>query len=215
MQIKDHYKTLGITPQATLQEIKTAYRRLAHQYHPDKNTGDQYATHYFHDIREAYEILSHPKRRVVYDEERWLSGYAQKQKPVVITPAWIYNECLKLAHHMSAVDTYRMSQAALYEYTLLLLSDTHLAILNKVADKEINKQILREMLRALNGMQYRYFHDISGRLTMLAGDNTILLLQIDRELARKAREMQWQRIKPWMILMVALLLCVFMFLYIR
>ncbi len=215
MQVKDHYKTLGIAPQATLQEIKAAYRRLAHQYHPDKNAGDRYAAHYFHEIREAYEILSDQERRAVYNDERWLAGYARQQKPVSVTPAGIYNECVKLANHVSSMDTYRMSQTALHEYTLLLLSDAHLAILNRATDMELNRKILRIMLQTLKGMEYRYFQDISGRLTVLAGSDQNLQEQIGQELHRKANEKRWVIIKPWVILLTALLLCIFMFLYMR
>ncbi|KAK0748844.1 hypothetical protein B0T21DRAFT_357372 [Apiosordaria backusii] len=64
---KDYYKILGIDKNATEQEIKKAYRKLAIVHHPDKNPGDSQAEARFKDISEAYENLSDPQKRERYD----------------------------------------------------------------------------------------------------------------------------------------------------
>jgi len=215
MRIRDHYKTLEVHPQATLQEIKKAYRRLAHRYHPDKNAANAWAGRHFHEIREAYEVLSHPKRRAAYDEERWLAGYARNKKPEAVTPAWIYNECLRLASHMTTVDTYRMSREALYAYAELLLSDTHMAILQRAGEAELNARIAEEVLRAVKDLQYRYFKELVIRLELLAGEDDSLRQRIERELQRKKKDARWHRYKPWLIVSIAVLLCLLMFFYAR
>src|SRR5256884_8192911 len=66
-QYKDYYKTLGVPRTVTDKEIKSAYRRLARQYHPDVNK-DPKATERFKLINEAYEVLSDPKKRSKYDQ---------------------------------------------------------------------------------------------------------------------------------------------------
>src|SRR5438445_7988059 len=66
-QYKDHCQTLGVARTATEKEIKSAYRRLARQYHPDVNK-DPKATDRFKLINEAYEVLSDPKKRTKYDQ---------------------------------------------------------------------------------------------------------------------------------------------------
>lgn len=64
---RDLYEVLGISRNASQDEIKKAYRKLALQYHPDKNPGDKQAEEKFKEIAEAYAILSDPNKRVRYD----------------------------------------------------------------------------------------------------------------------------------------------------
>src|ERR671914_203332 len=66
-QVKDPYRTLGVARKASDEEIKKAYRKLARQYHPDRNAGDKSAEERFKEVQEAYSILSDPDKRKAYD----------------------------------------------------------------------------------------------------------------------------------------------------
>ncbi|OGW35693.1 MAG: molecular chaperone DnaJ [Nitrospirae bacterium GWD2_57_9] len=65
---KDYYQLLGVHKNATDAELKRAYRRLAHEFHPDKNPGDKAAEDKFKEINEAYEVLSDGQKRAYYDQ---------------------------------------------------------------------------------------------------------------------------------------------------
>lgn len=67
MEFKDYYKILGVDKNATQDDIKRAYRKLAMKYHPDRNPGDKSAEEKFKEITEANEVLSDPEKRKKYD----------------------------------------------------------------------------------------------------------------------------------------------------
>ena len=64
---KNYYELLGVSKTATDDELKSAFRKLARQYHPDLHPGDEVAANKFKDINEAYETLSDPQKRAEYD----------------------------------------------------------------------------------------------------------------------------------------------------
>src|SRR5215470_5012068 len=64
---RDYYEVLGVARECTAVELKSAYRKLALQYHPDRNPGDHQAEDRFKEASEAYEVLSDPEKRARYD----------------------------------------------------------------------------------------------------------------------------------------------------
>ena len=83
MSKRDYYEILGVCKSCTADEIKKAYRKVAMQYHPDRNPGDKAAEEKFKEAAEAYEILSDTDKRAQYDRYghagvssngRWTSG---------------------------------------------------------------------------------------------------------------------------------------------
>jgi curved DNA-binding protein len=68
MEYKDYYKILGVARDASADDIRSAFRKLAMQYHPDRNPGDKQAEERFKEINEAYQVLSDPQKRSRYDQ---------------------------------------------------------------------------------------------------------------------------------------------------
>jgi len=68
MATNDYYRTLGVPRNASEQEIKTAFRKMALKYHPDRNQGNKDSESQFKEIGEAYEVLSTPEKRRIYDQ---------------------------------------------------------------------------------------------------------------------------------------------------
>lgn len=74
---KDFYSILGVSREASAEEIKKAYRKLARQHHPDKNPGDAAAEKRFKDVSEAHSVLSDPEQRQQYDAIRAMGSGAR------------------------------------------------------------------------------------------------------------------------------------------
>src|SRR3954469_18379219 len=67
MSKRDYYEVLGVSRTVSETEVKSAFRKLAMTYHPDKNPGDKTAELKFKEINEAYQVLSDPQKRAAYD----------------------------------------------------------------------------------------------------------------------------------------------------
>ena len=78
MEYKDYYEILGVPRKASKEDIKKAYRKLALQYHPDRNPNDKSAEDKFKEVNEAYQVLSDVQKRAHYDQLG--SAYSQYQR---------------------------------------------------------------------------------------------------------------------------------------
>lgn len=210
--MKDYYRILEVPARAQLPDIKKAYRRLALQYHPDKNTSP-FAAARFHELHEAYNTLSNPDKRRRYDEERWLSGMGNRMHEHIITAEWIWHEAAKLHKHVTQVDTYRMSHGALRDYILLLLSDAHTAVLLQHADDTLNHKIINEILLSTVKLKASYQQEVMARLVQIANGNEELITDINTILQRRIKAEQNKTMLPYMVIAITILLCLFMYLY--
>lgn len=214
MQLKDHYKTLGVKPSAPQTEIKKAYRTLAVKYHPDKNPDSALCEVQFKEVNEAYSILSDSRKRAHYDEERWLSGMGQKTSyNEGVTPSWLKKVCVELNTSLAQMDTHRISQGTLQAYMMMILADAHLGILHTENDTTTNRHIVGELLKASDRLEYGRLHDVLSTLHIVAGNDTDAAQMISGYSAERKRQDMRERMFPFIVLGVTLALCAFMYFY--
>jgi len=212
--MKDYYKILGVKPAATLPEIKKAYRALAFKYHPDKNPDSSLSEAAFKEVQEAYAVLSNAAKRAGYDDERWLMGLGSKtQYKEAVNPGWLLKICCELNTSLDTMDTHRMSQKALKAYILLILSDAHLGILEQANDPIANETIINGIIKASQKLEVKYLYEIEQRLKIIAAGNNLMLQAIDEHMENRIRKARNEKLLPYLILLITLALCVFMYLY--
>src|ERR1051326_5192819 len=73
MAQQDYYQTLGVERGASAEDLRKAYRKLARKHHPDLNPGDKAAEDRFKKVQEAYDVLSEPKKKHMYDQVGYYS----------------------------------------------------------------------------------------------------------------------------------------------
>lgn len=95
---RDYYEVLGVSKDASEDEIKKAYRKIAIKYHPDRNPGDKVAEEKFKEAAEAYDVLHDPQKRQQYDQfgfmVRWAAEPEVSEADSAADSAWTtYSRC--------------------------------------------------------------------------------------------------------------------------
>jgi len=196
-----------------LEEIKKSFRKLAHEFHPDKNPDNAFAEAHFREIQEAYHVLSHEERRRLYDHERWLSGRFAKNA-LVLKPEYLLDDLYKLNAHLREIDVYRMNRELLYRYLLFMLSDEKVAIIEKRAQAPVRQGIAREILKAMQLLPGFFALEIISRIQLiLNGEDEEILKELEMVTRKVQREQRLQRYLPWLIAALTLFICVAMYLF--
>jgi curved DNA-binding protein CbpA len=209
---KDYYSILQISPQASLQDIKQAYRKLAKQYHPDKNANDPGAAAQFSQVKEAYEVLTNPDKKEKYLQERWYNdSLGRKRTSPVITPVNVLRECLDLERYVSTLDTHRMNHEGLYEYIRELFSDDTMAILQQSADASINRQIITTSLAAIKPLKYHFARLLIPGMLKLAGNDNVSVEKIQQYQQFRIKKEFFEKYKIVLIILATALICLLIF----
>lgn len=216
MHLKDYYGILEIETSATLPEIKKAYRKLAHQFHPDKNQKDPYASAQFAEIKEAYEVLSNPAKKEYYLQQRWYSrSNGQRKTQDIITPVTVLKQLLELDKFVFTLDLHRMDKQGLADYIGFILSDTIIAQLIPFNEPLVNKQIIMVALRAIEPLNLKQASAIFTELYKLAGDDRESKKNIVEFLSRKIQKEKVEKYQPFVLMVIVLVICLLIWLMSR
>jgi curved DNA-binding protein CbpA len=208
MHLKDYFQILDLPPSATITDIKKAYRKMAHQLHPDKNPGDAYAANQFAEIKEAYEVLTNPAKKEYYLQQRWYEqSIGKKTKQAIITPASMVQLCVELDRHVARLDTFRMDKEGLRDYILALIPSNTIQQLKEYKEEDVNLEIIKLLLKAMEPLPLAYTSAIIQQLRLLADTNPQGLTAIDAFEKRGLQHYKTQRYSLLIIVLITALLC--------
>lgn len=206
--LKDYYKILELSPAATSSDIKKSYRRLALQFHPDKNFGNQLYEAKFKEIVEAYKVLSDVKQREAYNRNRYQYTQYKKKKPEPQnSPQTILSQTIEFRRKIALLDPHRMNKVALYQQIQHLLSRANITLLKQNNDPKLNKRIIEEILFCSRFLPSVHVEKICFQLTAIAGTDNAMYRKI-YNFSREVRiQSVWDKYKFIAAVILAILFC--------
>lgn len=209
MLSKDYYQILQVSTTSTTGEIKKAYRRLAFEFHPDKNRS-QWATDQFALIQEAYQVLSNPSERKKYDAARFFN---QQQATIVATsPEELRMMCDRLVAKIKKINPDNINRDKLVFDLEAVLSVYHIQLLEKWNDVPQNRLIIESVLYCLQYADWADCMKITHTLTQINGLDAVSLKAIASFLDGYKKRFYWNRYKIWVALLIAVFLCFLIYL---
>jgi curved DNA-binding protein CbpA len=207
MLIKDYYTILETVPSASLSEIKKAYRRLALEYHPDKKQNDSYAAARFAEIKEAYEVLTNPRKKDAYLQQRWYNqSIGSKRAQATVTPVSVLKQALELEKYVSRLDIHRMDRHGLYAYIDSLTDTDTIEKLKQFDEPGTKKEIVRLLAKSARLLSSKQFGKLKRKLLQIHEDPDTLTMT-RATLSQLQQTEKTEKYKPLVILLIVLFIC--------
>jgi molecular chaperone DnaJ len=208
---KNHYQVLDIPVNASLSEIKKAYRRLALVFHPDKHPDPMIAIPKFNEIKDAYQVLVDPTRRREYDREFQFQKYQQKEAPLASEADQVLQLCKELWVSIKKQDPFRMDQDFLYYQITQLLSSHHIRLLNNKANPILDQEIIVYLMDCSQALPFDKKRHLAQTWQMIARDNVENLARIQTYLKQAQIWSIWENYKPHLALGIAIVVCIIIY----
>ena len=204
---KDHYQTLGISPQAGPEEIRRNYRNLVKRYHPDKHPDDRAVQARFREIQEAYETLTDPLLRDSWLQERWLmasQGRNTSTEPV-LTATDILKKLLLIERGFASEDPWRSDRIMRVRKLTEFLGTDQVEILKQETGQL--DTVANTLIRCGHHLDPAGLDTLRSVMDQLlpAGHYSFSTLTQLRKEKRSAEN--WDKWKPLILLISALLAC--------
>lgn len=212
VQLKDYYKVLELTPSADRDEIKKAYRRLAHQYHPDKNGENRYAITRFAAIKEAYETLMDPAKKEEYLQLRWYAQSTGKfTTEELLTPVTILQQMIALERSSASADIHRMDKLRLQTSLHTILSEEAIITLNEFNETTLNDEVINLAVSCCRLLTHALALPILKKLERIQASVKSYDF-IKRSSASISRAENWEKKQLLFVLLAVVILCLIIWL---
>lgn len=208
---KNHYQVLDIPVNASLSEIKKAYRQLALVFHPDKHPDTMIAIPKFNEIKEAYQVLVNPSSRRDYDREFHFQKFQDKQIPLASEADEVLQLTKELWAKLKKQDPFRLDQDLLYFQMTQLLSSHNIRLLNNKGNALLDQEILQYLMDCSMALPLNKKRELAQSWQLIARNNPSNKASIQTYLKHAQIWTIWDNYKMALAIMVSILICLFIF----
>ncbi|MEO8171605.1 MAG: J domain-containing protein [Sediminibacterium sp.] len=207
----DHYRVLNISPAATTDEVKKAFRKLALKYHPDKNSAPS-AQEKFAAIQEAYAVLSNRRKRTEYNYKRYTQSPQHAASTIIQAAEDVLFVSSKLEKETLAKDPYRIDRDLLFFQLSDLLSEDVIFILKESSGPDIIHPVVDLIISCTRFLPYEFAKEIIQKLSPLHTAAPGIKQKLTDALQQMKEQYYWNRYKSLIALAIAVIVCVFIYL---
>lgn len=206
--LKNYYQILDLPPTATPGDIKKAYRRLAQQYHPDRNTGS-HAPSRFMEIQEAYNILSHPSKKRKYDAQYYFNGVSKQENAT--TPTALRERTQLLARKIAHMDPYRINRDQVFFTIKTILSPGQISLLVEHGEVAINRMVVQDLLTCCKVLATDQLQWVVDKLGTIDPQDVAIRKTLDDFKSVHRKLMYWEKYQVPVALLLTLLCCLLIY----
>jgi hypothetical protein len=208
---KDYYRLLRVHPQASMSEIKKAYRQLALQFHPDKNPGDiAFSQALFAEINEAYRVLSNIVSRKNYDASNYNNSSFLLFRNFDEWKAQIDT----IRKYVMSADPFRLQRDELYYIMETILDKPYTFWIQEQEAIHDRPCILSQLLDISKYLTHKQLTEINYRLQMIF-QQPVEVMRINNHLAEMKRAAIWQRFSWIFAIFLTMLFCFIIIIFTR
>lgn len=207
MPVKDYYKLLRVEPSADFTTIKKAFRKLALQYHPDKNEASPSSTSYYRELQMAYEVLSNPQKREEYHYHRWLEKSKGNDLDVAITADQILQLFMNTERVIHEMDSFRSDNYLLFDILVNLYSTNRMEIILENNDSQLEKTVIQLALQSSKPLSSSLQLRLMEQLNKLLKNHPLQRSNWDAQVKSMQQKEFIEKLKVPFVLVLTIILC--------
>lgn len=208
MPLKDYYKILSVAPNADATTIKKAFRKLAMQYHPDKNEESQSSTIFFREVQTAYDILSNPEKREQYHYQRWLEKSKGHELDTAITAEQILQLFINTERMIHETDSFRRENNLIKEILISLYTSSRIDLMIEKENSELEKTTIILAMHSSKSLDAGFQIQLTNLLDKLIQRHPELAAEWEKQIKVTQKKEFIEKLKLPAVILITILLCI-------